>query len=131
MTRAAAERLTWFIAGVGAVTIAAVAALRGPVPALSTAAGVAIALANWFALRMLVDRLLGGSIRRQAGLALVLIAKVGAFMGAVFILLQGGYVQPIPFTFGVSSLMVGPILGSLVLVLLTPKTESEPADAAR
>ena len=129
MTRAAAERLTWFIVAVGAVTTAATAATHGRWPGVSSAAGVALALANWFALRLLVDRLLGGSIRRRAGLALVLVAKMGAFMGVAFLLLQSGYVQPLPFTLGVSSLMVGPMLGSLLHVLLTPKTEN--ADAAR
>jgi hypothetical protein len=92
---------------------------------------VAVALANWDALKLLVDRLLGGSIQRQAALAVVLIAKMGAFMGAVYILLQGGYVLPIPFTLGVSTLMVGPLLGSLVHVLFSPKAESERPDAAR
>jgi hypothetical protein len=131
MTRAAAERLTWFIAALGAVVSVAVTATQGAWAGASSAAGVAIALANWLALKLLVDRLLGGSIQRQAGLAIVLIAKMGAFMGAIFFLLQRGWVQPIPFTLGVSTLMAGPLLGSLLHVLLTPKTESERTDAAR
>ena len=131
MTRAAAERLTWFIAALGAVVTVAVTAAQGAWAGASAAAGVAIALANWFVLRLLVDRLLGGSIQRQAGLAIVLIAKMGAFMAGVYVLLSGGYVLPIPFTLGVSSLMAGPLLGSLLHVLFTPKTESERPDAAR
>jgi hypothetical protein len=131
MTKAAAERLTWFIAALGAVVSVAITATQGAWAGASAAAGVAIALANWFVLKLIVDRLLGGSIQRQAGLAIVLIAKMGAFMAAVYLLLMGGYVLPIPFTFGVSTLMAGPLLGSLVHVLMTPKTESERADAAR
>ena len=131
MTKAAAERLTWFIAALGAVVSVVVTATQGAWAGASAAAGVAIALANWYVLKLIVDRLLGGSIRRQAGLAIILIAKMGAFMAAVYLLLMGGYVQPIPFTLGVSTLMAGPLLGSLVHVLTTPKTESERADAAR
>ena len=131
MTKAAAERLTWFIAALGAVVSVVVTATQGAWAGASAAAGVAIALANWYVLKLIVDRLLGGSMRRQAGLAIILIAKMGAFMAAVYLLLMGGYVQPIPFTLGVSTLMAGPLLGSLVHVLTTPKTESERADAAR
>lgn len=131
MTRAAAERLTWFIAALGAVVSVAVTATQGAWAGASAAAGAAVALANWLVLKLLVDRLLGGSIQRQAGLAIVLIAKMGAFMGAVYLLLMGDYVQPIPFTLGVSTLMAGPLLGSLLHVLITPKTESERPDAAR
>ena len=135
MTRAAAERLTWFIAALGAVVVTAVTATQGSWAGASAAAGAAIALANWYVLKLLVDRLLGGSIQRQAGLAIVLIGKMGAFMGAVYLLLQGGYVQLIPFTLGVSTLMLGPLLGSFLHMFLTPppnsKTESERVDAAR
>ena len=131
MNRAAAERLTWFIAALGTVVSVAVTATQGAWAGASAAAGVAVALANWLVLKLLVDRLLGGSMQRQAGLAVVLIAKMGGFMAAVFLLLQGGYVQPIPFTLGVSTLMAGPLLGSLIYVLTTPKTESERPDAAR
>ena len=131
MSKAAAERLTWFIAGLGALATIAVTASHGVLAGASSAAGVAVALANWFVLKLVVDALLGGSIQRQAGLAIVLVAKMAAFMGAVFVLLYGGFVQPIPFTVGVSSLMAGPLFGSLVHVLTTPKTESERPDAAR
>src|SRR5262245_2261503 len=125
MSRSASARLTWFIAGFGVLAIAIMAALRGVDGAVSATAGSAVALGNWFLLRLIVDRVVGGTVRKQVGLSFLLITKMGALIAMVFLLLRSGLVQVIPFTAGVSSLMAGAIVGSFVHVLTAKPVESE------
>ena len=125
MTREASARLTWFIAGLGLLATLGLSLAYGVQAGASGALGAAVALANWFALRVLVDRIVGGSVKQQAGVALLLIGKMGGLMALAFVLLKSGWVQILPFTVGVSSLMAGALLGSLVHVLTAPAVESE------
>ena len=125
MSRTASARLTWFIAGFGVLAIVVMFARGGVDGAVSAAAGAAVALGNWFLLRMIVDRVLGGSVRRQVGLSFLLIVKMGGLVGLVFLLLRSGLVQLMPFTAGVSSLMAGALAGSFVHVLTAKPVESE------
>ena len=125
MSRSASARLTWFIAGFGVLAIAFMHASYGADAAASAAVGGAVALGNWFLLRMIVDRVVGGSVRRQVRLTFLLIVKMGALIGLVFLLLKSGLVQVLPFTAGVSSLMAGGLAGSLFHVL-TAKPEAQP-----
>ena len=76
-------------------------------------------------LRLIVERVIGGSLRRQAGLTFVLLFKMAGLIALVFLLLRGGLVEVLPFTLGVSSLMAGSLLGSFVHVLTAPAVESE------
>lgn len=125
MSRSASARLTWFIAGFGVLAIAVMQLLQGVDAAVSATAGAAVALGNWLLLRLIVDRVVGGSVRRQAGLSFLLIVKMGALIGLCYLLLRSGLVQIIPFTAGVSSLMAGAIAGSFVHVLTAKPVESE------
>lgn len=125
MSRQLAARLTWFIAGFGVLAVVLMLVRSGVDAATSAAAGAAVALGNWFLLRLIVDRVIGGSVQKQAGLSFLLIAKMGGLIGLVFLLLRSGYVQVVPFTIGVSSLMAGAIFGSFLYVLTAKPVESE------
>ena len=125
MSRSASARLTWFIAGFGVLAVVYMQLRYGIDAASSAAVGGAVALGNWVLLRMIVDRVLGGSVQRQVGLTFLLIVKMGALVGLVFLLLRSGLVQVLPFTAGVSSLMAGGLAGSFFHVL-TAKPEAQP-----
>jgi hypothetical protein len=140
MSRELAARLTWFIAGFGVLAVVLMLVRSGVDAAASAGAGAAVALGNWFLLRLIVDRVISagsgtapalrggassGSVRKQAGLSFLLIAKMGGLIGLVFLLLRSGFVQVVPFTIGVSSLMAGAIFGSFLYVLTAKPVESE------
>jgi hypothetical protein len=120
MSRTAAARLTWFVLGLGLVTIAIVYLRDGWLAAESATIGAAVALANWYLLRFIVGKVVDGDVRGQAKFSLLLVAKMAALMGLVFVLIHARLVQPVAFTAGLSSLVVGSILGSIVHVLRGP-----------
>jgi hypothetical protein len=121
MSRTDADRLSWYILGLGAVLVCTVFALSGggdPVRAtVSASVGVVVALANWFLLRYIIGRVFDGNVRRQAAFSFVLFVKLGGLIALVFFLLRSGLVLPIPFTVGVSSMALGVLLGAFVHIL--------------
>jgi hypothetical protein len=125
MSRSAVERVTWFILGLGAAATIAAYAMGGRHAAASAAAGAAVAVANWLLLRFIVSRVVSGTVKNQAAFSFVLVAKMGALMGIIFVVLRSGLVQSIPFTVGVSTLVVGSLVGSLVSVLTAPAAEGK------
>jgi len=125
MSRSASARLTWFIAGFGVLAIVLMQLGYGTDAGISAAIGAAVALGNWFMLRLIVDRVVGGTVQRQVGLSFLLIVKMGALVAVSFLLLRSGWVQVLPFAAGVSSLMAGALTGSFVHVLTAKPVESE------
>ena len=125
MSKAALDRMTLFILGLGVAASLGALLFAGPMKALSVATGVVVAIANWYLLRFIVGRVVGGSVRRQGAFTFVLFAKMGGLMALVFFLLRSGLFAPIPFTIGMSCLVVGALLGSFVHVLTAPPAESE------
>jgi len=125
MSRSASARLTWFIAGFGVLAIVLMQIGYGTDAGVSAAVGAAVALGNWLMLRLIVDRVVGGTVRKQVGLSFLLIVKMGALVALSFLLLRSGWVEVLPFTAGVSSLMAGALTGSFVHVLTAKPVESE------
>jgi hypothetical protein len=119
MSRTAAARLTWFILGFGLATTVLVHVLYGQDAARSAGVGAAIALANWYLLRFIVARVVSGDVRSQTKFSLLLVAKMGALFAIVFVLIRNGLVHAVPFTAGLSSLVIGALLGSFVHTLIT------------
>jgi hypothetical protein len=117
MSTTVVERLTWYILGLGLVATIVASALHGRVAGQSTAAGVALALANWYAMRFLLRRIMSGSMRSKTLFAGLLMVKMGVLMAAVFACLHTGLFEPVAFTVGVSCLVVGTLFGSFVQVL--------------
>lgn len=125
MNRAFAERMTWVIAGLGLLGSALAYAQYGLFTASSVAAGAAIGVANWLLLRYIVGRVVGGNVKNQAGFTMVLMFKMGALMGLIFFLIQAGLVEVLPFTLGLSTLMVGVLGGSFFHILTANGAETE------
>ena len=117
MTRAAAQRLTWYILALGAIAIAAVYGLRGAEAARSASVGVAVAVVNWFSLRFIVGRVVRGDVRTQMRFAMLLVAKMAGVLGVVLALIFSGWVEPVAFTVGISVMALGALLGSFAHVL--------------
>jgi hypothetical protein len=81
-----------------------------------------VGLANWLIQKFIVGRLLSGGQKSQLGAAALLFLKMGLLMGGLFVLLRSGLVQLIPFTVGISTLVVGVIAGGLIQSLTAPQT---------
>jgi hypothetical protein len=64
-------------------------------------------------------------VKNQAAFSFVLVAKMGGLMGLIFVLLRSGLVQSIPFTVGVSTLVVGSLAGAFISVLTAPAAEGK------
>jgi hypothetical protein len=129
MNAKVAERLTWFILGLGVAVTAAAYALHGRAAGQSAAAGAGVALGNWALLRFILTRVVSGNMRSKAAFSGLLVVKMGALLGVVFVLLHNRWVEPLPFTLGVSSLVVGSLLGSFAHVL-TSKDSAPPGGGA-
>jgi len=125
MSRSSSHRLTWFVLALGLAATAAIFVRMGAKAGLSSGLGVALALANWYLLRVIVGRVTSGAVRGYGRFVFLLMVKMGALLGVIFVLLRSGLVQPLPFTVGISSLAIGVLLGSFVHVLTAPAVESE------
>jgi hypothetical protein len=117
--------LTWFVLGLGVAVTVAIYFRLGPSAALSSSIGVAVALANWYLLRVIVGRAVRGEVRGVARFSVVLLTKMVGLLGLIFVLLRSGWVQPLAFTVGLSSLALGTLLGSFVHVLTANAVENE------
>jgi hypothetical protein len=125
MTRTASSQLTYYVLGLAAIVIAALFVWQGATAAKGAAAGAAVGIANWYALRFLIGRMLVGTVRSQALFSGLLFLKLGALLGLVFLLLYTGLFQPIPFTIGLSTLVVGVLAGAFIHMTAAPAAQSE------
>jgi hypothetical protein len=90
---------------------------------VATAAGAALSVANWFALRWLGGRLFAGEGPQRALLSLLVVAKIGLLMAMVFVLVNTLKLDAIGLCLGLSVLFLGPAIGGL----LAGPTPSGPA----
>ena len=123
MIKSAAERLTLFVAAFGAMISLATLLFAGRQAGVSAAAGAALALVNLMVLRTLVLRVVQGDIHTKLPLLLLVFAKMGVFVALVFLAITRGWVEPIAFTVGLSSLVVGLITGALVVTRSSSRSE--------
>jgi hypothetical protein len=107
-------RMTLFVAALGLATAVAAYFVGGTRAAVSTAAGAALALANFLLLRTIVQKIVLGDMHRKAAVIGLLFLKMAGVMGLVSLVIIREWVEPIPFTIGLSSLVVGLIANSLV-----------------
>jgi ATP synthase I chain len=107
------DRLTLIVAGFGSLISLGSLALGGAFIGMSTAIGAALALVNLVVLRSIVVRVVAGDIHRKLPLLALVFVKMGVFMLLVYQLIVRHWVEPIAFTVGFSSLVVGLIAGSL------------------
>jgi hypothetical protein len=107
------DRLTLIVAGFGSLISLGSLALGGAFVGMSTAIGAVLALVNLVVLRSIVVRVVAGDIHRKLPLLALVFLKMGVFMLLVYQLIVRHWVEPIAFTLGFSSLVVGLITGSL------------------
>lgn len=128
--RRVARRVTFYIAGLGVLLTLALWLSGRPEWAEGSAAGAALALVNWLLMQWIVGRVIGGAVQRQAGLMLVLVAKMGALMALVYALIRYEVVHAPGFLVGLGALFGGVIVGSLHQ-LLSGKPAEGRSDASR
>jgi ATP synthase I chain len=122
MTKASADRMTVFVAALG-LAIALGYLSVSTRAALSAGVGGVVGLLNFLALRYIVGRVVDGDMQRKAGLIGLIYLKMGGVMFAVYWVISSGFVAPIPFTVGLSSLVVGLIVSSLIAASSTSDRE--------
>ena len=123
MTKTAADRMSYYVMALGLVTVLVVYGAMGLHAAKSCGVGVLVGLVNWYLLRFIVGRMLSAAgPRSQLGAAALLFFKMGLLMAGLFLLLRTGLVELIPFTAGVSTLVVGVLVGGLIQSLTGPRT---------
>jgi hypothetical protein len=111
-SKQAAIRMTVFVAALGLLTSIGAFLLSGGHAAVSTATGAALALANFLLLRIIVQKIVVGDMHRKGPVIALLFLKMGGVMALVYLVISRHWVQPIPFTVGISSLVVGLIASS-------------------
>jgi hypothetical protein len=124
MTKPPADRLTLFVAAFGVAISVASFLLGGWHVAFSTAAGSALALLNLVVLRTIVSKVIEGDIHNKLPLLALIFVKMGVFMALVFAAITRHWVEPIAFTIGLSSLVVGLIAGSFAVPRSSARSES-------
>lgn len=114
MDRAALDRTTVAVGAIGVISSLVALVVAGVWVGFSTAAGAALALGNFYIYRWVAGRITGGNIRRQSALSLLLVAKMGALMGLVYLLIARHWVDPLGFIVGLSALVLGLLAGSIL-----------------
>jgi hypothetical protein len=123
MTKSDADRLTVIVAAFGLAMSVGGLVVAGSHAALSAAAGSALALVNLLVLRTLVLHLVDGDIHLKLPFLALVFVKMGAMMALVYWAISHGWVEPIAFTVGLSSLVIGLIAGSLFLTRSGSRSE--------
>ena len=113
MTKPPSDRLVLSVALFGAGVSLASFALGGGFAGLSTAVGSVLALVNLVVLRSIVLRVVAGDIHTKLPLLSLIFLKMGVLMFLVYLFISKQWVEPVAFTIGLSSLVVGLISGSL------------------
>jgi hypothetical protein len=106
--------MTVFVALLGLAISLAEFVVGGAHAGVSSAAGAALALANFLLLRTIVQKIVTGDMHRKLPVVALLFFKMGAVMALVSLMILREWVAPIPFTIGLSSLAVGLIANSLL-----------------
>jgi len=119
MDKRTAERMQVLVVGFGVASTLGVYGVSGLDACRSTAIGAVLALINWLLLRFLVGLVVSSSMRSKPLLAFMVLLKMGALMGLIAYCVASDWVQPIPFVVGLSSLVVGLLLGSVLYIART------------
>lgn len=116
MDKQTAERMQVMVIGLGVVITLGVYGVSGMEAGRSAAVGALLASVNWFLLRFLVGRIASSSMRSKPLLTFLVLLKMGALMGLTALVIASGWVQPIAFVVGLSSLVAGLLLGSFLYI---------------
>lgn len=87
----------------------------GPARGAAAAVGSTVSVLNWVSMRWLIGRILAADASSRAGFSLLLVAKMGALMGVLYLLMQHFALDPLGLVLGLSVLFVGPVFGVLLV----------------
>lgn len=76
--------------------------------------GGAVSVLNWTTLRWLTKRIMLGRPEQRAAISLLLVAKMGALMAVVVILIHKLALDPIGLVLGLATLFIAPLLSATV-----------------
>lgn len=120
-----AHRLSAYVIALGVLFTLVAVFIADAHSAWSTGVGAAVAVANWYLLKWIVTRVIDGGTTSKGGFIALLFLKMGGLMGGVYALLATHTVSPLPFTLGMSALVGGLLIGSLLYVIGASPVESE------
>ncbi len=106
------QRMTRPLLLIAASVVCIAFALWGAQRGAAAAVGAGLSVLNWFTLRWLVSRMFGGG--NKAALGMLLMAKIGALIGVVFVLINRLQLDPIGLAFGLGVLFLGPAIAGLL-----------------
>jgi hypothetical protein len=107
------ERMTRPLLLIAASVTCVAFALWGAQRGVAAAVGAGLSVINWFVLRWVVSRMFNGG--NKAALGGLLMAKIGALIGVVYILISRVQLDPIGLAFGLGVLFVGPAVAGLLV----------------
>lgn len=119
------RRITAYVVGASVLLAAIAFALGGMHMGIGAMVGGGVAIANWFAMRWVAQRLLNASDQGKAIWGTLLALKMGALLAITWAILSTGVVDPTGFTIGLSGLVLGALGGALHTA-----TSARPADDA-
>lgn len=111
MEKRTIERITKWVAGLALPLILVAFVGFGNDAGVGAIAGAALSVANWMALRWLVEKIMAAGDRARAVLVLLLVVKMAAVLVVASILLR--WVDGIGFTIGMGALVLGVLIGAL------------------
>jgi hypothetical protein len=100
------------IAVFAAILTAGAMLVGGPQVALGAAAGGAVAIANWLALRWVAHRIVNGTMGQRAAVTVVLCSKMGVLAVVSWALIVKWGLHPVGFLVGVTALVLGVFSGA-------------------
>lgn len=122
------ERITRWVAGLALPLVLVAFVVLGTDAGIGALAGAALSVANWMALRWLVQKIMAAGDRARAVLMLLLVVKMGAVLALASVLLR--LVDGLGFTIGMGALVLGVLIGALHGHLLGETGDDESVGAA-
>jgi hypothetical protein len=113
MSRPSLNYIPVFIGVSGILAAVITFAVAGVWVAYSAAVGAVIAMANFYAYQWIASHITRGSVRKRAGVSLLMITKVLIVFGLISALIIFRWVDPIGLIVGLSALVVGLLSGSI------------------
>jgi hypothetical protein len=107
------DPLVLSVACFGAAISLASLSFGGTFSGFSSAVGSVLALVNLVVLRSIVLRVMSGDFHTKLRLVALIFLKMGGLMFLVYWFISKGWVEPVTFMLGISSLAIGLITGSL------------------
>jgi hypothetical protein len=126
----ATQRMTRPLLTIAAILVSLAYAIWGAERAVAAAVGAGVGLANWFALRWLMQRLVASGATQRGGVALLLVGKIGLLMAVVFVLISRLALDPVGIAFGLSVLFLGPVVAGLLSATTAPIQSLDPSAAS-